>query len=188
MSGYPIGVDRAQPADDGREETALERVDRNLVEMMGELRVVITGIQVLFAFLLVVPFDSGFRGIGSFERGVYFVTLALAALAAVCTIAPSASHRLLFRQADKPYIVARGNRLVVAGLICLALAMCGSLLVVATKLFGAGVGAATVVCAALVFGVVWFGSPLQRRRVIEARADGEAAGGPGTPGPPARRF
>ena len=87
-----------------------------------------------------MPFDTGFRGIGGFERAVYFVTLIFAALAAVCTIAPSAQHRFLFRYDDKPRLVSVANRVVIAGLGCLAVAMCGCLLLVATKLFGVAVG------------------------------------------------
>ena len=71
----------------------MQRVDRNLEEMTGELRVVVTGVQVLFAFLLIVPFNAGFVGVGPFERGVYFVTLLCSVFAALCTIAPAAYHR-----------------------------------------------------------------------------------------------
>ena len=95
--------------------------------MTGELRVVVTGVQVLFAFLLVVPFDSGFAGIGPYERIVYFITLMLAAAATICTIAPSAHHRLLSRRDEKPVIVVRANQIVIAGVVCLALAILGSL-------------------------------------------------------------
>jgi Family of unknown function (DUF6328) len=84
-----------------RHQTQLERLDRNREEMTGELRVVVTGVQVLFAFLLIVPFNTGFAHVGSFERTVYLVTLVLAVLSAVCTIAPSAAHRFLFRHDDK---------------------------------------------------------------------------------------
>src|SRR5438270_3879021 len=118
---------------DGRDETPLERLDRNLEELTGELRVIVTGVQVLFAFLLIVPFNSGFRGVSGFERAVYFVTLLLAALAAACTIAPSAQHRFLFRHDDKRHIVFSSNLTVIAGLTFLALAMCGCVLLVTTK-------------------------------------------------------
>jgi hypothetical protein len=155
-------------AGDGRTETPLERVDRNLEELTGELRVVVTGVQVLFAFLLVVPFDTGFARIGSFERTVYFVTLACAALAAVCTIAPSAQHRFLFRCDDKQHLVLVANRIVIVGLGFLALAMCGSLLLVATKLFGVFAGVLTVVFGALPFVALWFAMPLRRRHTLEA--------------------
>ncbi len=146
-----------------RHETQLERLDRNLEEMTGELRVVVTGVQVLFAFLLIVPFNTGFAHVGSFERTVYFVTLLLAALAAVCTIAPSAEHRFLFRQHDKRHIVYSSNRIVIAGLAFLALSMCGCLLLVTTKLFGQLTGVITASVGALPFLLFWFGLPLLRR-------------------------
>ena len=149
-----------------RQETAHERLDRNLEEMTGELRVVVTGVQVLFAFLLVVPFDSGFSGIGPFQRATYFVTLLFAALAAVCTIAPSAQHRFLCRHDDKQHIVFTANRVVIAGLACLALAMCGSLLLVTTKLFGVTAGVLTTAVAALPFTILWFAIPLRRRWML----------------------
>ena len=148
-----------------RHETQLERLDRNLEEMTGELRVVVTGVQVLFAFLLIVPFDTGFAHIGSFERTVYFVTLIFAALAAVCTIAPSAEHRFLFRHDEKQYLVFSSNRVVIAGLAFLALAMCGSLLLVTTKLFGLTAGVLTASLGSIPFAVLWFAVPLRRLRM-----------------------
>jgi len=160
-----------------RQETGLERLDRNLEEMTGELRVVVTGVQVLFAFLLVVPFDSGFARVGDFERAVYFITLLLAALSAACTIAPSAQHRFLFRHDDKRHLVFVSNRIVVAGLAFLALAMCGALLLVATKLFDPLVGAVTVAFGALPFLLLWFLLPLRRRARLDqslAAQDGAA--------------
>ncbi len=151
-----------------RHETPLERLDRNLEELTGELRVVVTGVQVLFAFLLIVPFDSGFAHVGDFERTVYLVTLLLAALAAVCTIAPSAAHRFLFRHDDKQHIVFTSNRVVIAGLAFLALAMCGCLLLVTTKLFGIAAGALTASVGSIPFVVLWFAAPLRRLRMLEA--------------------
>ncbi len=148
--------------DEARHETQLERLDRNLKEMTGELRVVVTGVQVLFAFLLLVPFNTGFAHVGSFERTVYFVTLIFAALAAVCTIAPSAEHRFLFRHDDKQYLVVSSNPVVIAGLAFLALAMCGCLLLVTTKLFGLTAGVLTASIGALPFAVLWFALPIRR--------------------------
>lgn len=155
--------ERRPPVGGGRPETPLQRLDRNLEEMTGELRVVVTGVQVLFAFLLIVPFDSGFVGVGPFERGVYFATLLCSALAAVCTLAPAAYHRLLFRTDDKRHVVFLANNVSIAGLAFLALAMCGSLLLVTTKLFGATAGAITAVLVAIPFGGLWFAAPLLRR-------------------------
>jgi hypothetical protein len=151
-----------------RHETPLERLDRNLDELTGELRVIVTGVQVLFAFLLIVPFNTGFAHVGSFERTVYFVTLICAALAAVCTIAPSAQHRFLFRHDDKRHIVFSSNRIVIAGLGFLALSMCGCLLLVTTKLDGVIAGALTAGFGALPFVVLWFLLPLRRLRELES--------------------
>ncbi len=105
----------------------------------------------------------------AFERTVYFITLALAALAAVCTIAPSAEHRFLFRHDDKHYIVFSSNRVVIAGLAFLALAMCGCLLLVTTKLFGLTAGVLTASIGALPFSALWFAVPLRRVRRLDAR-------------------
>jgi anti-anti-sigma factor len=148
---------------DGRPETPLQRLDRNLEEMTGELRVVVTGVQVLFAFLLIVPFNTGFAGVGPFERTVYFVTLLCSAFAALCTIAPAAYHRVLFRSDDKRHVVFIANRIVLVGLVFLALAMCGALLLVTTKLFGATVGTITAALVAVPFVLTWFVAPLLRR-------------------------
>jgi hypothetical protein len=150
-------------SDDGRPETPMERLDRNLDEITGELRVVVTGVQVLFAFLLIVPFNTGFVHVGPFLRGVYFVTLLCAALSAVCTLAPAAYHRLLFRHDDKRHVVFLANRVSIAGLVFLALAMCGSLLLVTTKLFGVAAGAITTGLVAIPFALLWFVAPLYRR-------------------------
>lgn len=146
----------------------MERLDRNLEELTGELRVVVTGVQVLFAFLLVVPFNTGFAHIGGYERTVYFITLLLAMLAAVCTIAPSAQHRFLFRHDDKQNLVFVSNRIVIAGLAFLALAMCGCLLLVATKLFGEFAGILAAVLGVLPFVLLWFAMPLRRRHKLDA--------------------
>ncbi len=154
---------------DARHETPLERLDRNLEELTGELRVVVTGVQVLFAFLLIVPFNTGFSRVGDFERTVYFVTLIAATLSAVCTIAPSAQHRFLFRHHDKRQIVFSSNRIVIAGLGFLALAMCGCMLLVTTKLDGIFAGILTASLVSIPFVVMWFAIPVRRLLELEAR-------------------
>src|SRR5947209_3659875 len=97
----PLGAPEQSSANNGRHETELERLDRNFNEILGELRVAQTGVQILFAFLLVVPFNNRFAQTTTLEHIVYFSTLLLTALAAGLLIAPSALHRLLFRQGDK---------------------------------------------------------------------------------------
>jgi hypothetical protein len=156
--------DQRDSAAADRSETSHERLDRNLVEMTGELRDLITGVQVLFAFLLVVPFDARFAQLDAFERAVYFITLLFAAWAAICTIAPAAQHRILFHRDDKAHLVSSGSRLTIAGLTCLALAMCGALLLVATVLFGELVGVITALAMGVPFGALWFAIPLHRAR------------------------
>jgi high-affinity Fe2+/Pb2+ permease len=146
----------------GREETQQERVDRNLQEMLGELRVALPGVQVLFAFLLVVPFNQRFADVTSLQRTIYFVTLMFATASAMCLIAPSVHHRIEFRRQDKENIVGTGNRIVIAGLTLLAVAMTGAVLFVTDVLYG---GTTTVIVGAgvaLGFAVIWYSLPLRR--------------------------
>ncbi|MGH2850956.1 MAG: DUF6328 family protein, partial [Solirubrobacteraceae bacterium] len=145
---------------DARSETRLEQLDRNFGELTGELRVVVTGVQVLFAFLLVVPFDSGFARLHAFDRTVYLVTLLLAALAAACTIAPAAQHRLLFGHHDKAHLVGVANRVSIAGLAFLAGAMSGSLMLIGDVLLGRAAAIAVAATAAAVFATLWLLAPL----------------------------
>ncbi len=148
----------------GREETQPERLDRNLSELTGELRVVVTGVQVLFAFLLVIPFDSGFAHVSSFERDAYLVTLLLAAAAAACLIGPSAAHRMLFHAGDKAELVRFSNAMTIAGLGFLALAISGSLLLIVSKLVSVLAGTLMGGAVALLLALLWFGIPLMRRQ------------------------
>lgn len=166
---------RTEPSED-RRETQHERLDRNLNELIGELRVIVTGVQVLFAFLLIVPFNAGFSDVSDFEKTVYFGTLVFTTLAALCMIAPSAEHRFLFRRDDKLQIVFSSNRIVIVGLGFLALAMCGCLLLVTSKLDGVVAGAFTAGFAALSFLLLWFVLPLRRLRELESREAGNPDG------------
>jgi hypothetical protein len=146
----------------GRIESEQERVDRNLAELLGELRVALPGVQVLFAFLLVVPFNQRFAQVTAFQEKVYFVTLLCAAGASVCLIAPTVHHRIAFRRQDKEHIVLVANRLALAGLAFLAIAMTGAILLVTDVLFGT---ATTIVATAFVgaaFALFWYGLPVQR--------------------------
>jgi hypothetical protein len=155
----------AQPRapDDDRNETTDEQLDRNTIELLNELRVAATGIQVMFAFLLVVPFNAGWTKTTSFERTVYFVTLAFVALAAFLLIALPIQHRLLFRHHEKRYLVTMGNRLAIAGNGCLAFGFTGILVLLSDYVVG---GLAPVIVGVLTFafiGGLWFGLPLLRR-------------------------
>lgn len=152
------------PTAAGRGETEQERLNRNLEDVLREIRVAMPGVQVLFGFLLAVPFQSRFAGVSGFERGVYFATLLCAGISTACFIAPSAYHRLLFRQGEKEQLVFFSTRVVVAGLVFLALAMNGAVLLIALVLFGWEAAVATGVAMASLYGGLWFALPLSRRR------------------------
>src|SRR4051812_44197146 len=152
-----------------RDETETERLDRNLIELLQEVRVVQTGVQVLFAFLLTVPFSSRFDEITNFQKGAYFAALVGTAAASVLLIAPTSVHRLLFRRGQKEYMVDLSNRLAIGGLLSLAIAMIAAMLLVSDVMFGMAVAIVIGVATALAFGIVWAGLPLRRRRAIADR-------------------
>jgi hypothetical protein len=164
----PEPAPRAEPSVRLRDETDTERLDRNLIELLQEVRVVQTGVQVLFAFLLTVPFSNRFDQITGFQRGAYFAALVGTAAASVLLIAPTAVHRILFRMGQKEYMVELSNRLAMGGLLSLAIAMVAAMLLVTDVMFGAAVAVVVAVATALAFGVVWAGLPLRRRREVRA--------------------
>jgi hypothetical protein len=147
----------------GRDETELERCDRNLVELLQEVRVVQTGVQVLFAFLLTAPLAQRFPELSQFQRHVYFATLLAAGAAAVLLIAPTAYHRILFRCGDKEHLVLVANRLTLVGLACVALSMVGALALVTDLMFDGVTVVVTVALASLGCAVLWCVLPLLRR-------------------------
>jgi uncharacterized membrane-anchored protein len=151
---------RGQP---GRDETPEERADRNLNELLQELRVALPGVQILFAFLLTVPFSQGFTRLDGFQRDLYFGVLLATALATILLIAPSANHRLLFRMRDKEYLVQISNRLTIAGLFVLAVSLTGAILLVADIMFESPAPALFTAGIGLVFVVVWIVMPVIRR-------------------------
>jgi hypothetical protein len=144
-------------------ESEKERLDRNLDQLLQELRVVLPGVQVLFAFLLAVPFSSRFADVDDFERNLYFVALMLSAVAVACLMAPSIHHRILFGQHQERYLVSMGTVLTIAGMTALALAIVLSLVLVAHFLFGAGAAWAAGGFAFFTFAAIWYALPLGRR-------------------------
>ncbi|MDQ3739327.1 MAG: DUF6328 family protein [Actinomycetota bacterium] len=146
-----------------RDETPDERADRNMAELLQELRVALPGVQVLFAFLLAVPFQPKFAEVTAFQEKAYFVVLLLSAAATAFLIAPSSYHRLNFAQGDKPHIVRMASRLAVIGMALLALAMTGAVLLVTDYLFSSTTTAITSAATVLMFAFLWFVLPLARR-------------------------
>jgi hypothetical protein len=152
-------------------ESDKERIDRELIELLNELRVVLPGVQVLFAFLLTVPFSQGFSRMTGLQRDVYFASFISTAVATALFIAPSSYHRLRFREGDKKRMLYTSNRLAVSGMIVLAASVTGVVLLIADILFG--LLPASLIAAAVAGWLTWFwyGLPLSRKL-----ADSQAPG------------
>jgi hypothetical protein len=144
-------------------ESEKERLDRELIELLNELRVTLPGVQVLFAFLLVAPFNQRFRELGSAQRDVYFASFVCTTVAAALLIAPTAYHRIRWREGDKRHMLEVANRLAIAGTVFLALAMIGVVYVVTDFLFSEAAAIPVTIAAALVIGAFWYALPLWRR-------------------------
>jgi hypothetical protein len=153
-------ADQGSDSADSSAEDHKERVDRELIELLNELRVALPGVQVLFAFLLAVPFAQGFTRVTDFQRALFFVVMVFTALAAALLIAPSAWHRLRFRQQDKERILRVSNTLSIAGLGSLALAMTGAVMLIADFIYSPTLTIISGVTAAIVFGGLWYAMPL----------------------------
>ena len=152
-----------------RHETELERYDRNLNELLGELRVALPGVQVLFAFLLVAPFNQRFGTVSSFERALYLCALLLTLLASILLIAPTMIHRLHFQLGAKAYIVHTANRLTIAGLAVFAVAMTAAVLLVTHYLFGPATAIVTTAVVVGGFALTWFVLPMRSRHACLLR-------------------
>jgi hypothetical protein len=146
-----------------REESEEERLDRNLLELLNELRVALPGVQVLFAFLLTVPFTQRFTSLTQTQQKVYYATLLATAMSALLLIAPSAHHRINFRKQDKAYIVFLANRLTIVGLAFLAGAMSCVVWLITDLLYGSTATAVATAATALSFAALWYVVPVLRR-------------------------
>jgi hypothetical protein len=146
----------------GPGEDQRERVNRELVELLQELRVALPGVQVLFAFLLTVPFSQGFATTTTFQRDLLFAILAATAVSTTLLIAPSAWHRLHFRQKNKEAILLASNKLSLAGLAFLALAMIGAVMLIADFIFGTTLTVISGITAAVVLASFWVVLPVSQ--------------------------
>jgi len=144
-------------------EDKSEQLDRELIELLNELRVTLPGVQVLFAFLLAVPFTNRFARLTDFQRDVFFFSLLCTMVGTALLIAPSAYHRLRWRQHDKEQMLQTSNRLSIAGTIALAAAMTSAIFLIADVLYDATVATLFTAATALVFAWFWYGLPLLRR-------------------------
>ncbi len=142
--------------------TEQQRRDRQMIELLNELRIALPGVQILFAFLLTVPFTQRFPDLTSFERDVFYVTLLATVLSTACLIAPSAAHRLRFHRGDREWLVESANTLLIAGLAFLAVAIGAAFLLITDLLFD---GTRVWIYSVIVWVVIvalWFVRPLRR--------------------------
>ena len=144
-------------------EDAKERIDRELMELLQELRVALPGVQFLFAFLLTVPFTQGWAKVNEGQRNVYFAAFICATLATLLLIAPTIIHRIEFRQRDKEAIVKMSNQFAIWGLMFLAIAIVAVVYAITDFLFGGPASLIVGGIAAIAFGGLWYVLPLIRR-------------------------
>jgi hypothetical protein len=163
MTPQASSSSKRREGDSGRDETPEERADRNLSELLQELRVALPGVQILFAFLLTVPFSQGFTRMDGFQRDLFFAVLLSTAISTALLIAPTAQHRLLFRLRDKENLVRVSNRLAIAGLLVLLVSLTGAVLLVADIMFQSPAPAFFTAAIALVLIVAWIVMPVMRR-------------------------
>jgi hypothetical protein len=140
-----------------------EKRDRQMLELLNELRVALPGVQILFGFLLTVPFAQGFEKVTSTQRTLFYSTLMATAASTVCLIAPSAIHRLRFHKHDRAYIIETANRYVIAGLVFLAIAIILAIAMVTDFLYDRWITWAAPSAVALALFIIWFARPILRR-------------------------
>jgi hypothetical protein len=153
----------------GRKESEQERADRNLSDLLQELRVALPGVQVLFAFLLTVPFSNRFTQLSEFEEDLYFGVLLATALATVMLTAPTVGHRILFRRQQKEFIVTIANTLALVGMFLLAVAICGAIALISSFVFGTATALISTGAVAIAFAGFWFFGPIKRRAELPPR-------------------
>ena len=151
---------------EGRDETEPERNDRNLVELLQEVRVVQTGVQILFGFLLTIAFQPKFERLSSFQQAVYLGTLIAAATTLIMLTAPTSWHRILFRQGDKEHLVEIANRFTLLGLASMGLTMVGVVMLLSDIAFSAAVTVLITAAAVIACSFTWYVMPLRRRRAL----------------------
>jgi Family of unknown function (DUF6328) len=166
MSGVqPAGADQ----DDPRDESPAERADRNLAELLQELRVAGLGVQVLFGFLLALPFAARFDKLGGAQRDLYLITILLAALSTALLTGPVAYHRIVFHRHEKTQLLATANVMALAGLVTVGLAISCAVLLVTSFVVPGVAGPVIAGVLAAVFATLWFALPIWRRSRDQGR-------------------
>jgi amino acid transporter len=145
------------------DESDDERLDRELIELLNELRVTLAGVTVLLGFLLTVPFTNGFDRLDSFQRNTLILAFFSTAASIVTLVAPAAFHRLRWRERDKEALLRTSNRLAIIGLICLSVSTSSVVLLFAKLFFSTPVAVSATVAMAAVIAVLWFGLAISRR-------------------------
>jgi O-antigen/teichoic acid export membrane protein len=156
-----------------RHETAAERSDRNWDELLQELRVTQTGIQILSGFLLTLPFQARFARLDPTQRGLYLLAVCLSTLATGLVVAPVSSHRLLFRRHEKSELVTISDRIAKSGLIVLALTVITVMALIFSFVVGSGAAAAAALLVSCFFAGAWVILPLS---VLRRRRPGRQRG------------
>ena len=141
-----------------------EKRDRQMLELLNELRVALPGVQILLAFLLTVPFAQGFQRVTDTQRTMYYATLIATTLSTICLIAPGATHRLRFHQSDRAYIVETANKYMIAGLVFLGIAIVLAIATVTDYLYDHWIVWAAPAAVAVALASLWFIRPLTRRK------------------------
>jgi hypothetical protein len=157
---------------DPRDETEAERDDRNLAELLQELRVAGLGVQVLFGFLLSLPFTTRFTRLSPGQRDLYLTCLVLAAVATALLLGPVAYHRMVFRRGQKEHLVRSASVMAILGLVTVGLAVSASVLLVTSYVAGNVAGALITIAVFCVIAALWFAFPLARRRLPRGPARG----------------
>jgi hypothetical protein len=145
------------------DESRRERVNRELIELLNELRVALPGVQVLFAFLLAVPFANGWSKVTETQKNIFFVTLVATSISTACFIVPTAYHRLNFRNREKERILLLSNKFAIAGILFLAISMIGVLVLITDVIYSETAAFVTGGLAVVMFGGLWLVLPLVRR-------------------------
>jgi len=140
-----------------------QRTERQMAELLQELRIALPGVQILFAFLLTEPFAQGYQRVNDFQKNLFFATLMCTAISTACLIAPTATHRLRFHKHDRKYVIDSANKLLITGLAFLALAFILAVMLITDYLFDGAARWIWPSLVAIVIAALWFVRPLARK-------------------------